>query len=215
MVVQVRSTGSSGNTAAGIVVLVISVIFMVVGILVPPIACVGCIMLIVGIVMISSSGGGSRAVVIQQQPAMIPMIPAAVPRQVIQRPVAPQPVPQPTRRVASPPATTSVTNFAETARNLEKARDFDAAAKMYQKAGMYEDAGRVRQAHLEKEEQAMVQIGQVGNKVLNDSVMVNDGSTTASPPTSTTANTRPCDVCQNTVEIGWNVCPHCQHRFDR
>ena len=212
MVVQVRSTGSSGNTAAGIVVLVISVIFMVVGILVPPIACVGCIMLIVGIVMISSSGGGSRAVVIQQQPAMIPMIPAAVPRQVIQRPVVPQPVPQPTRRVAPPPATTSVTNFAETARNLEKARDFDAAAKMYQKAGMYEDAGRVRQAHLEKEEQAMVQIGQVGNKVLNDSVMVGDSS---APAATATANINICEMCQNVVETGWNVCPHCQHRFDR
>lgn len=213
MVVQVRPTGNSGGTATGIVVLVISVIFMVVGILVPPIACVGCIMLIVGIVMISSSGGGSRAVIIQQQPAMMPMIPAAVPRQVVQHyPVAPRPTPIQQRTAAPLPAETSIAILAENARNLEKARDFDAAATMYQKAGMYEDAGRVRQAHLEKEEQAMVQIGQVGNKVLNDSVMVGDSS---APAATATANINICEMCQNVVETGWNVCPHCQHRFDR
>ena len=72
---------------------------------------------------------------------------------------------------------------------------------MYQKAGMYEDAGRVRQAHLEKEEQAMVQIGQVGNTVLNDSVMINDGAPTG-PKT--------CWACQNTIEETWAVCPNCE-----
>ena len=209
MVVQVKSTGSSGGTAAGIVILVISVIFMAVGILVPPIACVGCIMLIIGIIMISSTGGGKKVVVIQQQPAMVPMIPAVVPRQVVQHhPVAPLPAP----RVAAPPPATSVSTLAENARNLERARDFDAAAKLYQKAGMYEDAGRVRQAHLEKEEQARVQIGQVGNKVLNDSVMVSDNSASA---VATTTNPNICEMCQNTIETGWNVCPHCQHRFDK
>jgi len=210
MVVQIRSSSSSGGTAAGIVVLVISVIFMAVGILVPPIACVGCVMLIIGIIMISSTGGGNKAVIIQQQPTMVPMIPAVIPRQVVQHhPVAPRPAP----RVAAPPPATSVTTLAENAKNLERARDFDAAATMYQKAGMYEDAGRVRQAHLEKEEQAAVQIGQVGNKVLNDSVMVNDGTAPAHVPAATNANV--CVMCQNTIEAGWNVCPHCQHRFDK
>ena len=214
MVVQVSSPGSGGGAAAGIIVLVISILFMVVGILVPPIACVGCVMLIIGIVMISSTGS-NRAVIIQQQPAMTHMIPAVTSRPVIQQPVAPRPAPQPVQRVAAPPPATSVASLTESARNLERARDFDAAAKLYQKAGMYEDAGRVRQAHLEKDEQAKVQIGQVGNKVLNDSVMVNEGSTATSPSPATAANTRPCEMCQNTVEIGWNVCPHCQHRFDR
>ena len=70
---------------------------------------------------------------------------------------------------------------------------------MYQKAGSYEDAGRVRQAHLEKE-QAMVKIGQVGNTVLNDSVMVNNEA-----QEETT-----CWVCQKPIQQGWSVCPHCQ-----
>jgi hypothetical protein len=215
MVVQIRSTGSSGGTAAGIVVLVISVIFMGVGILVPPIACVGCIMLIIGIIMISSTGGGSRAVIIQQQPAMVPMIPAVIPRQVVQHyPVAPQPAPVQQRKPAPIPVQTNVAVLAENAKNLEKARDFDAAANMYQKAGMFDDAGRVRQAHLEKEE-AMVQIGQVGNKVLNDSVMVTDNTAVTASAAATTAETNICEMCQNTVEVGWNVCPHCQHRFDK
>ena len=40
---------------------------------------------------------------------------------------------------------------------------------------MYSEAGRVRQENLEQN-QPMVQIGQVGNTVLNDSVMISENS---------------------------------------
>jgi hypothetical protein len=84
------------------------------------------------------------------------------------------------------------------AQNLEKARDFEAAAKAYQDAGLYDDAGRVRQSHLEKDA-ALVNIGQVGDTVLQDSVMIQD-----------TAATPVCQGCGAEVQAGWNICPHCQ-----
>jgi hypothetical protein len=156
-----------------------------------------CFSILFGIIAISVRRKQQKVIVIQQQPQYIPVVQQVV--QPVQR-IAPRPAPQPAQRVA-PSASTNVANLAETARNLEKARDFEASAKMYQKAGMYEDAGRVRQAHLEKEEQAVVQIGQVGNTVLNDSVMINDGAP-AGPKT--------CWACQSAIEETWAVCPNCE-----
>ena len=154
-----------------------------------------CFSIIFGIIAISTTRKHQKIVVIQQQPQFVPVV-----QQVVQ-PVAPRPAPQPAQRIPTSQPAASAASLAANAKNLEKARDFEAAAKMYQKAGMYEDAGRVRQAHLEKEEQAMVQIGQVGNTVLNDSVMINDGAP-AGPST--------CWACQSRVEESWAVCPNCE-----
>jgi hypothetical protein len=154
-----------------------------------------CFSILFGIIAISVRRKQQKIITIQQQPQFVPVVQQVV--QPIQR-VAPGPAPLPAQRVGTP-ASTSVANLAETAKNLEKARDFEAAAKMYQKAGMYEDAGRVRQAHLEKEDQAMVQIGQVGNTVLNDSVMIAEST----PKT--------CASCGNVSEPSWKICPHCSN----
>ena len=153
-----------------------------------------CFSILFGIIAISTGRKQQKIVIIQQQPQFVPVV-----QQIVQPVQRVAPVQQ--RKPAPVPVETNVAVLAENARNLEKARDFDAAAKLYQKAGMYEDAGRVRQAHLEKEEQAMVQIGQVGNTVLNDSVMINDGAP-AGPKT--------CWACQNTIEDTWAVCPNCE-----
>ena len=157
-----------------------------------------CFSILFGIIAISVRRKQQKVIVIQQQPQYIPVVQQVV--QPVQR-VAPHPAPQPAQRIAAPQPAASAASLAANAKNLEKARDFEAAAKMYQKAGMYEDAGRVRQAHLEKEEQAVVQIGQVGNTVLNDSVMINDGAP-AGPKT--------CWACQSSVEDTWAVCPNCE-----
>lgn len=157
-----------------------------------------CFSIIFGIIAISVRRKQQKIIIIQQQPQFVPVVQQVV--QPVQR-VAPRPAPQPAQRIAAPQPAASAANLAANAKNLERARDFEAAAKMYQKAGMYEDAGRVRQAHLEKEEQAVVQIGQVGNTVLNDSVMINDGAP-AGPKT--------CWACQSAVEETWAVCPNCE-----
>ena len=156
-----------------------------------------CFSFIFGGVAISTSfGSKEKIVIVQQQPQYIPVV-----QQVVQPVQRAAPVQQPQQPPVGIPASVTTNQLRKQAQNLEKARDFDAAAKLYQKAGMYEDAGRVRQAHLEKEEQSMVQIGQVGNTVLNDSVMINDG-TPAGPKT--------CWACQNTIEDTWAVCPNCE-----
>jgi len=152
-----------------------------------------CFSILFGIIAISTTRKQQKIVIIQQQPQFVPVV-----QQVVQPVQRIAPVQQ--RKPAPVPVETNVAVLAENAKNLEKARDFDAAANMYQKAGMFDDAGRVRQAHLEKE-QAMVQIGQVGNTVLNDSVMINDGAP-AGPKT--------CWACQNTIEETWAVCPNCE-----
>ena len=152
-----------------------------------------CLSLIFGITwLVTSLQSKEKVMIVQQQPQFVPVVQQIQPVIVQQR----QPV---IRQPPVGPAKVSRNQLLQQAQNMEKARDFEAAAEMYQKAGSYEDAGRVRQAHLEKE-QAMVKIGQVGNTVLNDSVMVNNET-----PEETT-----CWVCQKPIQQGWSVCPHCQ-----
>jgi len=59
------------------------------------------------------------------------------------------------------------------AQNLELARDWEKAALTYQEAGLYEEAGRIRMEHLENQG-SVVNIGQLGDTVLNDSVIVEE-----------------------------------------
>ena len=83
-------------------------------------------------------------------------------------------------------------------KNLEMARNWEEAAKAYEKAGLYAEAGRIRQEHMEKN-QPMVQIGQVGNTVLNDSVMIAEGGK------------KTCTNCGNQCELDWTICPNCSN----
>ena len=153
-----------------------------------------CLSLVFGMAWLATSmQSKEKVLIVQQQPQFVPVVQQMQPIVVQQRPPVVQQPP------VGIPANVSRNQLLQQAQNMEKARDFEAAAEMYQKAGSYEDAGRVRQAHLEKE-QAMVKIGQVGNTVLNDSVMVNNET-----PEETT-----CWVCQKPIQQGWSVCPHCQ-----
>lgn len=146
-----------------------------------------CCSLIFAISALSTKNDTQRVVVVQQQPQYVPII-----QQVIQQP-------RPTTR-PNPPAATikNKTMWIAEARNLELARNWEGAADAYQKAGMYEEAGRIRQEHLEQS-QPVVQIGHVGNTVLNDSVMIAEST----PKT--------CTSCGNISEPAWKICPHCSN----
>jgi hypothetical protein len=89
-------------------------------------------------------------------------------------------------------------NLSQQAKNLEMARDFKGAADMYQKAGLFAEAGRVRQNHLEKDDKPVVQIGQVGNSVVKDSVVM-----------GTTNQLNNCQNCGSSIQAGWKFCPSC------
>ena len=146
-----------------------------------------CSSLIFAISALSTKNDTQRVVVVQQQPQYVPVV-----QQVIQQPRA---VAKP-----NPPATPikSQQMWVAEAKNLELARNWEAAADAYQKAGMYEQAGKIRQEHLEQK-QPVVQIGHVGNTVLNDSVMISDNSQLT------------CKSCGSNVEPTWKICPHCSN----
>ena len=154
-----------------------------------------CGSIIFAISALSTKVNQQQVVVIQQQPQYVPVV-----QQVVQQPVrqvapAPQVTPKPTGWDDTPKQV-----WASKAKNLELARNWEEAANAYEKAGMYADAGRVRQENL-KQSQPMVQIGQVGNTVLNDSVMIADGGQ------------KTCNNCGNNVEATWNICPHCSSQL--
>ena len=115
-----------------------------------------------------------------------------VPRPQVVQPQAPQPVvaaPLTQPRKSSP-------------QDLEKARDFKAAADEYQRLGMYAEAGRVRAMHLEKD-QPLVSIGNVGDTILNDSVMVSNEDSTQ----------KKCPSCGKEVDRSFNICPYCKQNL--
>jgi len=87
------------------------------------------------------------------------------------------------------------------AMNLEKARNFEKAAEAYFELGMFEESARIRQTYLEKDTGTTVNIGKVGDTHINDSVVMNE-------PTSSMQPTR-CRSCQQPVEPEWTMCPHC------
>ena len=144
-----------------------------------------CSSLIFAISALSTKNDTQRVVVVQQQPQYVPVV-----QQVIQRP-------KPTPR--QPDMFSKIKQiWMVEVKNLELARNWEAAADAYQKAGMYEQAGKIRQEHLEQK-QPVVQIGHVGNTVLNDSVMISDNSQLT------------CKSCGSNVEPTWKICPHCSN----
>lgn len=159
-----------------------------------------CSSLFTGIIALSY-GSKKTTVLVQQMPQMYtqPVI-----QQVIQQPVQQrqtiQQQPQGQMSVQQQRQTNqgNQQNLAQQAKNLEMARDFKGAADMYQKAGLFAEAGRVRQSHLEKDDKPVVQIGQVGNSVVKDSVVM--GSTNQSIN---------CPNCGSEIQADWKFCPAC------
>ena len=165
-----------------------------------------CFSLIAGIIALSH-GRSKPIVTLQQVPQMYAPQPVVqqVIQQVIQQPVQqrPQgqiPLQQSPQRPAPPAQSTA--NLAQQAKDLEMARDFGGAAEMYQKAGLFAEAGRVRQSHLEKDETPMVQIGQVGNSVVKDSVIMDNAS-----------QSNICHSCGSSTQVGWKFCPKCNSQI--
>ena len=140
---------------------------------------------------LSTKNDTQRVVVVQQQPQYVPVV-----QQVVQQPVRHQSMTKPAPQ--SPQS--EINMWIKKAKNLELARNWEEAAKAYEKAGMFAEAGRIRQENLEQN-QPVVQIGQVGNTVLNDSVMISDGSN------------KTCGKCGNVVEASWNICPNCTNQL--
>ena len=148
-----------------------------------------CFSLIFAISALSTKNDTQRIVVVQQQPQYVPVVQPVV-QHVVQQP---RPAPKQPDMFAK-----TKEMWAAEAKNLELARNWEGAADAYQKAGMFSEAGRIRQDHLEQS-QPMVQIGQVGNTVLNDSVMIAEST----PKT--------CASCGNVSEPSWKICPHCSN----
>lgn len=140
---------------------------------------------------LSTKNDTQRVVVVQQQPQYVPVV-----QQVIQQPVQQQSM------TKTPPQSpqSEINMWINKAKNLELARNWEEAAKAYEKAGMFAEAGRIRQENLEQN-QPVVQIGQVGNTVLNDSVMISDNSN------------KTCGKCGTVVEPSWNICPNCTNQL--
>ena len=148
-----------------------------------------CVSLIFAFSALSTKNDTQRVVVVQQQPQYVPVV-----QQVIQQPKN-NPKPQQPNMFAK-----TKDMWMVEAKNLELARNWEDAAKAYEKAGMFAEAGRIRQEHLEQT-QPVVQIGQVGNTVLNDSVMISDNTI------------KTCGKCGAVVEPTWNICPNCTNQL--
>lgn len=159
-----------------------------------------CFSIIAGLVAISH-GSKKATVVVQQMPQMYtqPVIQQVVQQPIQQRqPIQQQPQGQMPVQQQRQTNQGNQQNFAQQAKNLEMARDFKGAADMYQKAGLFAEAGRVRQSHLEKDDKPVVQIGQVGNSVVKDSVVVGN--------TNQSTN---CPSCGSAIQADWKFCPSC------
>ena len=119
------------------------------------------------------------------------------------KPISQQPKVQSTRTTetkadnqTSVPSMDEIERLSREAKNLELARDFTKAAEMYQKAGLFAEAGRIRQTYLENEK-PVVQIGQIGDSVVKDSVIMGD------------QNSNLCPSCGVVIQPEWNFCPSC------
>ena len=161
-----------------------------------------CFSIIFGMIALSVGSSKKKTVIVQQMPYVNqPVIQQVIQQPIQQRPQGQMPVQQQVQQQVQQNVPQSQDNkaiWAQKAQNLELARDFEGAAEMYQKAGLYAEAGRVRQSHLEKDDKPMVQIGQVGNSVVKDSVVM-----------GTTNQSNNCPMCGSSIQPDWKFCPSC------
>jgi len=108
-----------------------------------------------------------------------------------------QPSQQPKEPQGVAPSMDEINKLAAKANNLELARDFEKAAELYQKAGLFAEAGRIRQTYLENDK-PVVQIGQIGDSVVKDSVIMGQQNQTTA-----------CRNCGLETQPDWKFCPSC------
>ena len=158
-----------------------------------------CLSIIFGISALTVKPSQRVMIIQNPQPMVVPQQ-ITIQNQIPVQQTQPQ-LQQPQQQAISRPSVKEEQNSVDwvaKAKNLEMARNWDEAARAYEKAGLYAEAGRIRQEHMEKN-QPMVQIGQVGNTVLNDSVMIAEGGK------------KSCTKCGNQCELEWSICPNCSN----
>ena len=181
-----------------------------------------CGAIIVGIVAISSGSSSTKAVIVNQ--GFVPQTTMVQPNQqvihtgTVMKPGMTGQMPLDTNRsrqakqqanftqtsapakqqenTTSAPSMDEIDKLAAEAKNLELARDFSKAAEMYQKAGLFAEAGRIRQTYLENDK-PVVQIGQIGDSVVKDSVIMGDQKSNL------------CPDCGIVTQPEWKFCPSC------
>ena len=181
--------------------------------------CSGLIMMVVAL----STGNAAKKTIIVQQ-GFVPQTTAVQPQQQVIRtgavinpsmtgrmpldanrnkPVNQQSNTQPTKtnqpkpnNQSGAPSMDEIDRLSKEAKNLELARDFTKAAELYQRAGLFAEAGRIRQTYLENDK-PMVQIGQIGDSVVKDSVIMGE------------QKSQLCPGCGVVIQPEWNFCPSC------
>ncbi len=181
-----------------------------------------CGAIIVGIVAVSSSSSSTKTVIVNQ--GFVPQTTMVQPNQqvihtgTVMKPGMTGQMPLDTNRsrqakqqanftqtsapakqqenTTSAPSMDEIDKLAAEAKNLELARDFTKAAEMYQKAGLFAEAGRIRQTYLENDK-PVVQIGQIGDSVVKDSVIMGNQKSNL------------CPNCGIVTQPEWNFCPSC------
>ena len=181
-----------------------------------------CLGLIMMVVALSTGNAANKTIIVQQ--GYVPQTTMVQPQQQVIRtgavvnprmtgrmpletnrpkPVNQQPTVHSTRanqtkpnNQTSAPSMDEIDKLAKEAKNLELARDFTKAAEMYQKAGLFAEAGRIRQTYLENDK-PIVQIGQIGDSVVKDSVIMGEQKSNL------------CPGCGVVIQPEWNFCPSC------
>jgi len=136
--------------------------------------------------------------VIIQQPAIQYVQPMV--QQVVQQPVQIQ---QPAMQTQEQFLQQKKMDHLKRARQRELARDYEAAIREYEAAEEFSEAGRIR-GMLQSQGKGsnspvQVNIGQVGNSVIQDSVVMNDA-----PAVSIN-----CVSCGQQLDAEWKHCPYC------
>ena len=107
------------------------------------------------------------------------------------------------------------------AQQREMARDYEGAIREYEAAGEFTEAGRVRalMQYMGQSNQVapvQVNIGQVGNSVVQDSVVMANQQPSAQPVAAPQQVAEPvsnnvCPHCNAAITPGWQYCPSCNN----
>lgn len=157
-----------------------------------------CGSVIVAIIAFIKIFSGKSQQVIIQQPAVQYVQPVV--QQVVQQPVRTQ---QPAMQTQAQFMQQKKMEHLKTARQRELARDYDAAISEYEAAEEFSEAGRIR-GMLQSQGKGgnspvQVNIGQVGDSVIQDSVVMNDAP----------AVSMNCASCSQQLNAEWSHCPYC------
>lgn len=170
--------------------------------------------------MVGSGEKNRHVVYVQAQTAVQPVMMQPV----IQQPVVQQQVAQPMQSAGAMKAQFEQDKKLEhlkIAQQREMARDYEGAIREYEAAEEFSEAGRVRSLmqNMGQSNQAapvQVNIGQVGNSVVQDSVVMANQQPSAQPVAAPQQVAPPvsnnvCTHCNAAITPGWQYCPSCNN----